>query len=254
MICLDILSGLGEDYPDIKTGRGSASNTPATLTKGNNGGFQMATQKSNTLPAYPQPPAKTISAAIYVRVSTDQQSVGMQLNALREYCAHRGWAIHREYCDEGISGKKSSRPALDQLMSEARKRKFDCVLVWAFDRFARSTKHLLIALDEFKSVGIQFVSYQQNIDTTGPFGEFFFTVVAAFGQLEHAMIVDRVRAGLAHARAKGKRLGRPGTTVERAQVFELRSSGASIRAIALQLNSSVGTISRVLASPRSRCL
>src|SRR5262249_41194860 len=152
--------------------------------------------------------------------------------------------------DEGVSGKKTSRRALDQLMSDARKRKVDCVLVWAFDRFARSTKHPLMALEEFKSVGIQFVSYQQNIDTTGPFGEFFFTVVAAFGQLEHAMIVERVRSGLAHARSKGKKLGRPGHHVNHIDVIALRSSGVSIRAIAAQLGSSIGTVTRILAAKK----
>jgi DNA invertase Pin-like site-specific DNA recombinase len=186
-----------------------------------------------------------------MRVSTDLQSVDMQLAALRDHCENRGWSIFREYRDEGISGRTSSRPGLDQLMSDARKRKLDCVLVWAFDRFARSTKHLLTALEEFKSLGIQFVSYQQNIDTAGPFGEFFFTIVAAFGQLEHAMIRERVKAGLRNARAKGKRLGRPRTYLNLDQIAELRTSGPSWHAIAKKLKVGVGTVHRA-AQTRSK--
>jgi DNA invertase Pin-like site-specific DNA recombinase len=191
------------------------------------------------------------SVGIYTRVSTDLQSVDMQLAALRAHCTNRGWSIFHEYRDEGISGRTSSRPGLDQLMSDARKRKLDCVLVWAFDRFARSTKHLLIALEEFKSLGIQFVSYQQNIDTAGPFGEFFFTIVAAFGQLEHAMIRERVKAGLRNARAKGKRLGRPRVFVSEQRVEMLRGLGLSWRDIAKQLGVGVGTVHRI-AQRRSK--
>ena len=108
----------------------------------------MATQDSNVSPNSSQSPTKALRVAIYARVSTDMQSVDMQLDSLRQYCSNRGWAIQQVYSDQGISGAKVKRPALDQLMSDARKRKFDCVLVWAFDRFARSTKHLLMALEE----------------------------------------------------------------------------------------------------------
>jgi DNA invertase Pin-like site-specific DNA recombinase len=206
----------------------------------------MATQDSSFSTAPPQSPTKALRVAIYARVSTDMQSVDMQLDALRQYCGNRGWDIHQVYSDQGISGTKVKRPALDQLMADARKRKFDSVLVWAFDRFARSTKHLLMALEEFKSVGIQFVSYQQNIDTAGPFGEFFFTVVAAFGQLERAMIVERVRSGLAAAKARGVRLGRRHTVVNTARVEILRGSGLSWGKVAAELGVSIPTIQRAL--------
>jgi DNA invertase Pin-like site-specific DNA recombinase len=206
----------------------------------------MATQDSNVSLNSSQSPTKALRVAIYARVSTDMQSVDMQLDALHQYCGNRGWDIHQVYSDQGISGTKVKRPALDQLMADARKRKFDCVLVWAFDRFARSTKHLLMALEEFKSVGIQFVSYQQNIDTAGPFGEFFFTVVAAFGQLERAMIVERVRSGLAAAKARGVRLGRRNTVVNTARVEILRGSGLSWGKVAAELGVSIPTIQKAM--------
>ena len=123
----------------------------------------MANQDSSFFTPPPQSPNKALRVAIYARVSTDMQSVDMQLDSLRQYCSNRGWVIQQVYSDQGISGAKVKRPALDHLMSDARKRKFDCVLVWAFDRFARSTKHLLMALEEFKAVGIQFVRDRKSV-------------------------------------------------------------------------------------------
>ena len=191
-----------------------------------------------------------MKVAIYTRVSTNDQSTAMQVRELRAYCERRGWAIAQEYADEGISGTKASRPALDRLMRDARHRKWDCCLVWAFDRFARSTKHLLLALEEFKGLGIQFVSYQQNIDTAGPFGEFFFTIVAAFGQLERSMIVERVKSGMAAARARGVRLGRkpspPPFDVEKARA--MLAAGQSMAAVGTALGVSAATICRRMAS------
>ena len=111
--------------------------------------------------------------AIYARVSTLDQSTESQILDLRRYVTDRGWKIFNEYCDNGISGTKDSRPALNQLMNDAKKRRFDALLVWRFDRFARSTKHLILALEEFRNLGIDFVSYQENIDTSSPLGEPF---------------------------------------------------------------------------------
>jgi len=115
----------------------------------------------------------------------------------------------REYVDVGESGAKDSRPRLNELMAAARKRQIDAVLVWRFDRFARSTKHLLLALEEFRSLGIQFVSYQENIDTSSPLGQALFTIVSAVAQLERDLIRERVNAGIRNARASGKHIGRP---------------------------------------------
>lgn len=182
--------------------------------------------------------------AIYARVSTDSQDTEMQLAKLRPYCEAREWILYREYIDAAVSGSKESRPQLNELMADARKRKFDVVLVWAFDRFGRSSKHLLTALEEFGSLRIEFCSYQQQIDTTGPAGKLFFTIVAAFAEFERAMIVERVKAGIGNARAKGVRLGRPASGVDIARVRLLRSQGKPFRAIARLLGVGVGTVVR----------
>ncbi len=134
-------------------------------------------------------------AGIYARVSTKDQSCEMQMRDLRAYCAARGFTIIREYIDIGQSGAKDSRPQLNELMADARKRKFDSILVWRFDRFARSTKHLLLSLEEFRSLGIQFVSYQENIDTSSPLGQALFTIVSAVAQLERRLDTREGKCG-----------------------------------------------------------
>ena len=147
--------------------------------------------------------------AIYTRVSTQDQSVEMQNSDLKRYCDQRGIEVYKEYSDQGISGTKDKRPALDELMSDAKKRKFDVVLVWRFDRFARSTKHLITALEEFRHLGINFISYQENIDTSSPLGKAMFTIVSAIAELERNILLERVRAGLKRAKENGRILGRP---------------------------------------------
>src|ERR1700752_3429092 len=152
--------------------------------------------------------------AIYARVSTKDQSCDLQLRDLKTYCTARKLTIFHEYVDSGESGAKDSRPKLNELMADARKRKFDAILVWRFDRFARSTKPLLLALEEFRSLGIQFISYQENIDTTSPLGQALFTIVSAVAQLERDLIRERVSDGIRNARAKGMRFGRPMRAVD----------------------------------------
>ncbi len=147
--------------------------------------------------------------AIYCRVSTLDQSTDSQLLDLRRYVRERGWELFKEYTDNGISGTTDSRPALNELMDDAKKRKFDAVLVWRFDRFARSTRHLILALGEFNNLGIDFVSYQENIDTSSPLGSAIFTIISAVAQLERDIIAERVKAGLRRAVEAGKQLGRP---------------------------------------------
>jgi DNA invertase Pin-like site-specific DNA recombinase len=161
---------------------------------------------------------------------------------LRAYCAARGFPVQREYVDVGESGAKDSRPQLNELMAAARKRLFDAVVVWRFDRFARSTKHLLLALEEFRSLGIQFISYQENIDTSSPLGQALFTIVSTVAQLERDLIRDRVNAGIRNARACGKQLGRPRRVVNHDEVRRLRSEGASLRQIAEKLGIGYGTV------------
>src|SRR6267378_1592062 len=172
---------------------------------------------------------------IYARVSTKDQSCEMQLRDLRAYCSARGFELVREYVDVGQSGAKDSRPELNILMGDARKRQFDAIVVWRFDRFARSTKHLLLALEEFRSLGIQFISYQENMDTSSPLGQALFTIVSAVAQLERDLIRERVSAGIRNARANGKKLGRPKSAVDRERILELKAQGYSLRQIAAHL-------------------
>jgi len=179
---------------------------------------------------------------IYARVSTKDQSCELQLRDLRAYCAARGFAVQREYVDVGESGAKDSRPQLNELMAAARKRQFDAVIVWRFDRFARSTKHLLLALEEFRSLGIQFSSYQEGIDTASPLGQALFTIVAAVAQLERDLIRERVSAGIRNAQACGKQLGRPRRVVNNDELRRLRAEGASLRQIAEKLGVGYGTV------------
>ena len=188
----------------------------------------------------------TTRVGIYARVSTKDQNCDLQLRDLRTFCLARQFTVVREYVDVGESGAKDSRPQLNELMADARKRKLDAVIVWRFDRFARSTKHLLLALEEFRSLGIQFISYQENIDTSSPLGQALFTIVSAVAQLERDLIRERVRAGLRNAKLKGKTLGRPTLTLDRDRIARLRASGASIREIAAQLEVSTATVHSVL--------
>ncbi len=179
---------------------------------------------------------------IYARVSTKDQSCELQVRDLRAYCAARGFDLTREYVDVGQSGAKDSRPELNKLMDDARKRQFDAIVVWRFDRFARSTKHLLSALEEFRSLGIQFISYQENIDTSSALGQALFTIVSAVAQLERDLIRERVSAGIRNARANGKKLGRPMRTVDHERILELKAQGLSLREIADKLGVGYGTV------------
>jgi DNA invertase Pin-like site-specific DNA recombinase len=166
-----------------------------------------------------------LKAAIYARVSTSNngQDPMVQVRELREYCERRGWTAVGEYVDVGISGTKEKRPELDRLMSDAHRRRFDCVVVWKFDRFARSVSHLLRALESFKAQGIEFVSFSEQMDTSTPAGRMVFTVLGAVAELERSLIVERVKAGLRNARAKGKQLGRPKRLVDATRVAGLRA-------------------------------
>src|ERR1700730_2885794 len=184
-----------------------------------------------------------MKTAIYARVSTNNgQDPEMQLRELREYCQRRGWELKGEYVDTGISGARDSRPELNKLIADAHRRRFDAVVVWKFDRFARSVSHLLRALETFKALGIEFVSLSEQVDTSTPTGKMVFTVLGAVAELERSLIAERVRAGLRNARAKGKRLGRPRVVVDAARIASLRASGLSWPSIARELGVSVGTV------------
>ncbi len=187
--------------------------------------------------------------ALYARVSTanGQQDPEMQLSELREYAIRRGLQIAEEYVDHGISGAKESRPALNRLMADAHRRRFDAVLVWKIDRFGRSLKHLVNALAELDARGVAFISLRDNLDLTTPSGRLMFQIIGAMAEFERALIQERVRAGLRNARAKGKRLGRPRAIVDAAEIATLRASGASWRAVARELGVGEGTVRRVCA-------
>jgi len=208
----------------------------------------MATHKLSTAPACTQPqrPSRTvINAALYARVSTHNgQNPEMQLAELRSYCERRGWTVFSEYVDCGISGSKEHRPELDRLLADCQKRRVDAVVVYRYDRFARSLRQLVNALEEFRSLGIEFVSLHEGVDTSTPNGRLIFGIFASIAEFERELIRDRVRSGLAAARARGKRLGRPGGGFDSARAIALREEGRSLREIARTLKIGLGTAHR----------
>jgi DNA invertase Pin-like site-specific DNA recombinase len=186
-------------------------------------------------------------AIIYARVSTGEQNLDMQLKELPEYIQRRGWTLTETYSDK-VSGAKDRRPALDRLMADARRRKFDVVVVWKFDRFARSTSHLLKALEEFSALGIDFVSLHESIDTSTPLGRMTFTILAAVAELERSTIRERCDAGRKAAKRRGVRFGRPAVEVNVSKIRDLRREGLSLRGIAHKVGVSHETVSKLLAA------
>ena len=191
---------------------------------------------------------KQKAVALYARVSTSDQNCALQLDDLRRFSSER-FDRYYEYVDHGISGAQRKRPQLDALMKDARKRRFDVVLVWKFDRFARSVKHLVDSLEEFRAMGIDFISYTEGVDTTTPTGQLLFHIVGAVAQFERDLIAERVRAGIAHAKAMGKRIGRPRADIDVSKVVALRKTGKSLRGIAKELSVPVSRVRRALACP-----
>jgi len=190
---------------------------------------------------------ETKRVGIYCRVSTKDQNPENQLIDLRSYCKQRGWTIAGEFIDHGVSGTKEDRKQLAAIMQQAKKRKIDVVLVWRFDRFARSLRQLVNALSEFNSLGIDFVSYGDNIDTTSAQGKLHFHMVSAFSEFERELIRDRVLSGLQRARAEGTSLGRPRSTWDTATALKMRGQGLSIREIADLLKVPRSSVSRALS-------
>ncbi len=173
----------------------------------------------------------------------------MQLEDLRKMAEARQVKLVGEYVDRGISGSKDRRPELDRLMTDARRRKFDAVWCWKFDRFARSLRHLVTALDEFRALRIDFLSHQEAVDTSTPAGRMLFQVIGAMAEFERELIRERVIAGLKRARAKGKKLGRPRVAIDLPAAQELRADGLSYQAVASRLGISVGTVHAALHAP-----
>lgn len=170
--------------------------------------------------------------ALYVRVSTLDQHPETQQLELRSLAQQRGLEVVREYVDHGVSGARTRRPALDQLLIDARHRRFDLVMVWACDRLARSTKHFLELLDEFNHLGIEFVSLRENIDTAGPLGRAIVTIIGAIAELERSLIVERVRAGMRRAKLEGRHIGRKPLEIDRQAILRDRERGMSLGELA----------------------
>lgn len=189
---------------------------------------------------------KQIRAALYARVSTAEQSSAMQRDEMQAFCQRRGWDLIEEYVDEGFSGSQASRPALNRLLADAKRRKFDVVLVYRYDRFARSLRQLVNALEEFRALGIDFVSLHEGVDTSTPNGRLVFGIFASIAEFERELIRDRVRSGLAAARARGRRLGRPRKGLDAARIAKLRDSGRSWRAVARDLGTNTATARRAV--------
>src|SRR5581483_10072216 len=169
------------------------------------------------------------------------QDPEMQLSELREYAARRGWAVHGEYVDQGISGSKESRPELNRLTADAHRRLFDAVLVWKIDRYGRSLKHLVNALADLNAYGVAFVSFRDNLDLSTPSGRLMFQIIGAMAEFERSLIQERVRAGLRNARSRGKRFGRPRVQVDPASVAAMRRDGLSWSQVCQRLRLSKGT-------------
>src|SRR5579863_8222177 len=190
-----------------------------------------------------------MTAALYARVSTTDQTCDNQLIELRRYCEARGWHVSREYVDTGVSGSKDRRPALDELIAAARRRRFGVLVCWRLDRLGRNLRHLVTLLEELRELGIGFVSLGEGIDLGTPAGRLQLHVLAALAEFERSRIQERVRAGLARVRAEGRRLGRP---VERVPLERLQAvAGLSVRAAAKALGVSRSTAQRWLAARKS---
>jgi len=189
-------------------------------------------------------------AAFYVRVSTPEQNPQTQLRELREYAQHRELSVaqEHEYVDHGFGGAKARRPALDRMLQDARRRQFDVLIVWSCDRLARSTKHFLQCLDELDSCDVQFVSLREAFDTSGALGRAFLGIVAVLGEMERALLIERVRSGMARARAEGRQIGRARLAVDREQIVIDRRSGMSLTQIAEKHGISRASVCRLMKS------
>jgi len=187
-----------------------------------------------------------------MRVSTVDQHAENQLNELRSFAEHRGFQIAEEYTDHGVSGTKARRPALDKMLKDAHRRRFDVVVVWACDRLARSTKRFLQVLDELNELGVQFLSQREAIDTDGPLGRAIVVIVSAVAELERSLIVERVRAGMRRAKLDGRRIGRVPLDVDHAALVRDRLAGMSLTRVASKYGLSRASVVRFVHQDRFR--
>ena len=183
--------------------------------------------------------------AIYARVSTTEQTCENQLLELRRYCSARGWTVFKEYLDEGVSGSKDRRPALDELLKAARRRRFDVLVCWRLDRLGRNLRHLILLLDELQALGIDFVTLGEGLDTSTPAGRLQLHILSAIAEFERSRIQERVVAGLARAKAQGRKLGRPEREIPVEHIAAVR--GLPVREAARRLGIPRTTLQRALA-------
>ena len=191
-------------------------------------------------------------AAIYARVSTLDQHLENQILDLRRLAAQRGFEVVHEYCDRGISGSKAKRPGLNAMMADARRGEFSVVLVAAFDRIARSTKNLLEVIDELHELGIEFISAREAIDTSGPMGRMFVTMVGSIAELERSLIIERIRAGMRRARLEGQRLGRTPLNIDHDALVCDRLAGMSLTNVAKKYGVSRASVVRFVRERQRR--
>lgn len=189
-------------------------------------------------------------SAVYIRVSTEQQNINMQEHDIDEYIKRSNFTLFDKYIDQGISGSKEDRPELSRLMSDARLKKFDVLIVWKLDRLGRSVKQIVNNVEELKQLGIDFISLRDSFDTGTPQGKFFFHIISAFAELEREIIKERVKAGLEDAKRRGKKLGRPEKKANIELLISLRQSGLSLRQIAEKTKISYGTVYNLLKKPK----
>jgi len=187
-----------------------------------------------------------MKVALYLRVSTTDQDPETQGREVRSFVASHGWDVIETYQDIGVSGARARRPALDRLVKDAWHGRFDAVIVWDLSRMARSTLHALQLLQEFEQMRVRLVAVKQTFDTDTPLGRAFFTLAAMIAELERSFLIERVRAGMARARAEGKRIGRPVRGVDLEQLRQLRTAGLSIRQIAARMEIPSSTIAKRL--------
>lgn len=193
--------------------------------------------------------------AVYCRCSTTEQNVDLQLDALRDYVQARGFKIVQEYVDEGVSGAKSKRPALDQLLKDAHRRRFDAVLIWKLDRLGRSLSHLIHLVETFSGLGIDLVSLgDPGLDTTSPHGKLLFSIMASVAEFERDLIRERTRAGMQSAKRRGSKIGRPRAQVSVLKAQALLDEGLSFSAVARELGVSRATLQRRLKRVSSGAL
>lgn len=190
---------------------------------------------------------RPVRSALYARVSTTGhgQDVGLQLDELRQVALQRGYRA-TEYVDDGVSGTKASRPALDRLMADARSGRLDTVIVWRFDRFARNTAHLITAMEEFRALGVHFISLREQVDTSTPMGKAMFTIISAISELERDLIRERVVAGVQRARAAGKHCGRPRVDLDLRPALAMLREGRSLKEVSMILKVPRATLRRRL--------